>query len=302
VVSLNLFTMASTGPPGTAGRGTGPGFSDGGGGDAADNPEWQGRARGGRHRRAQPCGACGWPYVHRLESETRHGFCTNVQCFRSAASKEARRFRHGTEDRWSGLATSTWRQSPWLDANEPEPAEPEAEAATGLVYITGVAPTGQGPSRDLPVRPVVHEPTPVLVTLAGASLRRRRWADQAGPIAMELAPRDFLDGLQMPPSAPLSSAEADALASSPGYRTRVPNPALRTDADLANANGVEVPVHCLVGANWPRVAMLVCSMSDGLLRTVVVNCQCGFCFPLQNRIRAHLEANNAVSRADFTII
>ena len=53
--------MASTGPAGTAGRGTGPGSSDWAGGDAADNPEWQGRARGGRHRRAQPCGACGWP-------------------------------------------------------------------------------------------------------------------------------------------------------------------------------------------------------------------------------------------------
>ena len=142
----------------------------------------------------------------------------------------------------------------------------------------------------------------MLVTLAGVSLRRRRWADQAGPIAMELAPRDFLDGLQMPPSAPLSSAEADALASSPGYRTRVPNPALRTDTDLANGNGGEVPVHCLVGANWPRVAMLVCPMSDGLLHTVVVNCQCGFCFPLQNSIRAHFEANSVVSRADFSII
>ena len=87
-------TMALTGPVGTAGRGTGPGSSDWAGGDAADNPERRGRARGERHRRAQPCGACGWPYVHRHESPTRHGFCTNVLCHRSAVSKEARRMQN----------------------------------------------------------------------------------------------------------------------------------------------------------------------------------------------------------------
>ena len=48
--------------------------------------------------------------------------------------------------------------------------------------------------------------------------------------------------------------------------------------------------------------MVICPMSSGLMYTVVVNCECRFCLPLQNTIRALLETNNAASRADFTII
>jgi hypothetical protein len=48
--------------------------------------------------------------------------------------------------------------------------------------------------------------------------------------------------------------------------------------------------------------MLVSATSGCLMCTVVVNCECRFCLPLQNTIRAHLEAHNAASRLGFTII
>jgi len=307
--------MASTGPAGAARGGTGPG-GEGAGGDAADNPEWRGWAWDDRHRRGQSCGACGWPYVHRNESPTGHGFCTNLRCHRSAAAKEARRSRY-TENSWSGSVSSRWHQSHRPHANE---AEPEGDAATGLIDLTGAAPgqaagqkappgaqraeacppAGQGPSRDAPVGPPLGpEPAPLLGPPAGASadgpLRRRRWADPAGPIAMETSPMGPSDGPQTPPPSPPAAAEASA--SSPESPAGAPgHPSLPTDADLANAAGGEVPVHCLVEANWPRVA-LACPTSGGLMRTVVVNCECRFCLPFQNTIRAHL-----ASRFGFTII
>ena len=260
-----------------------------------------GRARHERHR-SGPCEACGWDYVHRHESTTGHGFCTNVQCHRSAARKEARRIRY-TENSWSGSVRSRCRQSQWPDANEPQPLEPEEESATGVIDLTGAASAAQGPSRDLPVgRPLVPVPTPLLGTCPGASadghLRRSRWAHPAGPRAMEIAPMDLADGAQMPSASPPWSARADASSSSPGSRTRAPNPSVQDDVDLANAAGREVQLRCLVHANWPRVAMMICPMSSGLMHTVVVNCECRFCLPLQNTIRAHLEANNV----NFTII
>jgi hypothetical protein len=93
---------------------------------------------------------------------------------------------------------------------------------------------------------------------------------------------------------------AEVQTSAPGL------PSFPTDADSANAGGeVQVstmPVRCLVVADLPRVAMLARPTSGDLMRTVVVNCECRFCLPLQNAIVAHLDAHSAASRLAFTVI
>ena len=80
------------------------GWSSGGGG-------WTGGKGGGDGGKTaavgaatfSACGACGWPYVPASISPTKHGYCTNLGCYRRQDLKEkkALRRKQGRVDSWA---------------------------------------------------------------------------------------------------------------------------------------------------------------------------------------------------------